>query len=627
MRRFRVLAVAATVATFLLVGIGGLVRATGSGLGCPGWPRCWGRWWPPSHLDPTRFSAADVAAYSYHHAIIEWTHRLVAAAAITLVIAVAIAALIWLRDNPRIMWAALGTAILILVQAALGAIVVKEETAAWLVAVHFGTAMLLVGALVFIVVSTFDLTPGGRWPPVDRGFATLTRVTAASTFVLLLVGAYVRATNATLVFSDWPLMDGRLVPTLGGVATAQFTHRLLAAAVGLLIAWVAIKAWTSQRRVKPVVVLSTLALVLVVIQIAAGGAIVLTKEATWAIVTHEFVSSLVWGSVAALMLVAGALAVGEPMRDTVVAQAGKGEPTGGVMLAVSAYVALMKPRIIELLLVTTVPAMILAYGGIPPIGLLIATLVGGTLAAGSANAINCYIDRDIDGVMRRTRRRPVPAHRVTPERALTFGYILGVISFYFLSITVNVEAAGLSMLAIGFYVFVYTLWLKRSTSQNIVIGGAAGAVPVLVGWAAVTQHVGVAALIMFAIVFVWTPPHFWALALHYKNDYAAARVPMLPVVKGLDETLRQILLYSIALVPVTLLLIPFAHLGPIYLVSAIVLGGIFIGRAARMRRNYVPQRAVALFHYSIAYLTLLFASVAADKMLGGSAMFASILRG
>ena len=259
--------------------------------------------------------------------------------------------------------------------------------------------------------------------------------------------------------------------------------------------------------------------------------------------------------------------------------------------------------------------MFLAAHRVPSPWLILATLVGGTLAAGSANAINQYLDRDIDEVMKRTRRRPLPSSDVTPERALRFGFVLGTISFFFLAITVNVLAAELALSAIAFYVFVYTMWLKRTSTQNIVIGGAAGAVPALVGWAAVTGALAPPAWILFAIVFVWTPPHFWALAMRYKGDYAAAGVPMLPVVKGEEETRRQILLYSLVLFGVTLLLVPVAHMGSIYLVTAVGLGGAFVYRALKLWQTGDPARSWGLFKFSIWYLAALFAAVAVDAVI------------
>ncbi len=279
-----------------------------------------------------------------------------------------------------------------------------------------------------------------------------------------------------------------------------------------------------------------------------------------------------------------------------------------------AYIALTKPRIIELLLVTTVPAMILAAKGVPSLWLIAATLIGGTLAAGGANTINCYVDRDIDEVMARTRKRPLPSHQVAPRRALHFGIALGVISFFFLWGTVNILSAVLAEAALLFYVFVYTLGMKRSTPQNIVIGGAAGAMPALVGWAAVTGDVGLPALVLFGIIFYWTPPHFWALALRYERDYAAAGVPMMPVIYGPEETTKHILLYSVMLLAMSLILFPVAHMGLLYLAAALALNGAFLAKAVGLRRHPSPARAFTLFHYSIYYLALLFVAVAADTL-------------
>jgi len=289
------------------------------------------------------------------------------------------------------------------------------------------------------------------------------------------------------------------------------------------------------------------------------------------------------------------------------------EPTASNVVA--AYVALTKPRIIELLLITTVPAMVLAADGWPSTLLVLWTLIGGTLAAGGANAINCYVDRDIDEVMGRTRRRPLPMHRVPPRNALLFGVSLGVAAFIFLVVTVNTISAVLALCALLFYVFVYTLGMKRSSPQNIVIGGAAGAVPALVGWSAVTGTVDLAALAMFGIIFYWTPPHFWALAMKYEDDYAAAKVPMMPVVYGIKETTRHILLYSLLLFAMCLALFSVGRLGLIYLGAALVLNGAFIAMAVKLYRNPDTKIAWGLFRFSILYLALLFASIAADVLI------------
>jgi protoheme IX farnesyltransferase len=280
-----------------------------------------------------------------------------------------------------------------------------------------------------------------------------------------------------------------------------------------------------------------------------------------------------------------------------------------------AYVALTKPHVIELLLVTTIPAMVLARHGIPSPWLMLVTLGAGFLAAGGANAINCYADRDIDQIMARTQGRPLPQHAIEPRNALLFGAALGCVSFLLFVVFVNLLSGVLAIAALLFYVFVYTLWLKRSTPSNIVIGGAAGSLPPMIGWAAVTGHVGVTAAILFAIIFVWTPPHFWALALRYEKEYEAAGVPMLPVVKGDGETRRQILLYAVLLVPVSLLLVPAHAVGILYVAAALALGGWFVLQAWHLYRDPAQNPPMRLFAYSISYLALLFGAMLVDQVL------------
>ena len=282
------------------------------------------------------------------------------------------------------------------------------------------------------------------------------------------------------------------------------------------------------------------------------------------------------------------------------------------------YLALTKPRIIELLLVTTVPTMIVAERGMPSAWLVLATLVGGSFAAGSANTINCYVDRDIDVRMHRTERRPLPTSVVTPAEALRFGVVLGAVATVWLGLAVNWLSAALALAAIGFYVFVYTLGMKRTTPSNIVIGGAAGCMPVLIGWSAVTGRVEVPAFVLFAVIFYWTPPHFWALAIKFRDDYAAASVPMLPVVAGVRETAKQIVLYSWAMVAVSLLFHPVARMGNVYLGAAVVLGAMFLREAhglASRARSGAAVKPMRLFHWSITYLTLLFAAMAVDQLV------------
>ena len=281
-----------------------------------------------------------------------------------------------------------------------------------------------------------------------------------------------------------------------------------------------------------------------------------------------------------------------------------------------AYLALMKLRVIELLLVTTIPAMFLAARGFPSLWLVAVVLVGGTMSAGSANALNCVVDADIDAVMKRTKARPLVKHTVSPRNALIFGVALGVASFAVLWLGANLLAALLSLAAILFYVFVYTMGLKRRTSQNIVWGGAAGCMPVIIGWAAVTGTVGWPAWVMFGVIFFWTPPHFWALAMRYREDYAAAGVPMLPVVATKEKVARQILIYSWVMVAWTLLLVPAT--GWVYAVFAVVFGAWFLVTAQRLHGSVRKGRdtnPMVLFHVSNTYLMLVFVALAVDSAL------------
>src|SRR5262249_50052562 len=274
-----------------------------------------------------------------------------------------------------------------------------------------------------------------------------------------------------------------------------------------------------------------------------------------------------------------------------------------------------KPRIIELLLVTTLPAMFVAARGVPDAWTAFATMLGGAVAAGGANTINCYLDRDIDALMKRTKRRPLPSGQVSPAGALAFGLTLSVVSFVFLTVAVNFLTAALAESAIRFYVFVYTVWLKRSTVENIVIGGAAGAVPPLCGWAGVTGSLDAAPLLMFAIVFLWTPPHFWALAIGYTTDYAAAGVPMLPVTKGAREARKRSLVYAVAMVATSLALVLTGAVGAFYAVVAAALGAGFIWLTWRQMRVATTKVAMALFRYSMTYLALLFIAMMVDQFI------------
>lgn len=296
---------------------------------------------------------------------------------------------------------------------------------------------------------------------------------------------------------------------------------------------------------------------------------------------------------------------------------GGGRSAGPAWARLVGYWQLTKPRVVLLLLVTTICAMLVVGGLQVPLWLLAATLVGGALSAGGANAVNCVVDRDVDSLMRRTRARPLVVGRLLPPSALVYGLGLGLVSFGLLAALVNLLAATLAAVGYLFYVLVYSVWLKRWTDQNIVIGGTAGAIPPLVGWAAVTDRIDVLALLMFLIVFLWTPPHFWALALVRREDYARARIPMLPVVRGEERTRREILTYCGVLVACTLGVAPLGRTGPLYLASAAVLGGGLLRLAWRLHREKTVAAAWSLFKFSNAYLALLFGAMVVDRLVRG----------
>jgi protoheme IX farnesyltransferase len=616
--RFQKLAAATVVTTILLVTIGVIVRATGSGMGCPDWPLCHGQVIPP--LDDPK-------------AWIEWIHRTVAVIIGFEVLGLAILAVVDHRDRRLLVGATLGAIVLVGFQAWLGKETVRLNNSGESVTAHLAAAMTLLGLLVWILArSLYPARLGGGG---SQRFTLIAAFGAASVFALLLFGSQVTATSQWFVFPDWPLMGGTPFPVLTDANSAHVLHRWIAVVVGLIVAGVVLAAWRQRPRQRAIVRLAALAALLFPIQALIGGLQILTMLSGWTQTLHLAVGAVIWALLVALVSVAylenrSVVAV-EPAGgsgDPATGGRSDTEPAGGRTRTdtVRAYIALTKPRIIELLLVTTVPAMVLATREVPGIQmghwlwLTVWTLVGGTLAAGSANAINCYLDRDIDLLMARTRRRPLPAHEVDPERAVVFGLVLGGIAFAVLAFFVNLLAAFLGLLAIAFYVVVYTILLKRSTPQNIVIGGAAGALPPVIGWAAVTGNVGVPALLLFALVFYWTPPHFWALSLRIRKDYAAAGVPMLPVVRGIPETTRQIGLYTILMVAISLILFAVARMGPVYLVAAVVLGVLFLRQAWGLWKRGDSEEestagAIRLYRYSISYLTLLFAAIALDTLV------------
>ncbi|MFN8523428.1 MAG: heme o synthase [Chloroflexota bacterium] len=596
MNLVRRLSLAAAVSTYFLIVVGAIVRTTGSGLGCPDWPLCHGQVVPPP----------ETAAW------IEFSHRLFGAVVSTLIVVVTAASWIWGRSRLYLVGPASAILPLLAIQIGLGAVVVALELPGLVVMVHLGFALVILALLVWVAIAARPPVGTVRGNPRD-GFSKLVHWTMAVTFILLLVGGYVRARGAGWACMGFPDCNGRALPFgSGGLVDLHLTHRLLAYVAFALIVAVALRARAARPDVPAIARVAWSTVFIALVQVAIGAIAVIFGPG-WDVQTaHVAGASAVWSMVVVLYALTWRSRRGEP----VTAQDEAVSPRdGSTRDLVTAYVQLTKPRVMVLLLVTTLAAMLMAQRGVPSLALVFFTLLGGALAAGGAGAINHYLDRDIDVKMSRTSSRPLPNGLIPPENALAFGVSLGVLSFALMSWFVNVLAAALSLLALLFYVFVYTRWLKRSTPLNIVIGGAAGAIPPVVGLAAVTNEITPLAVFLFAIIFIWTPPHFWALALLMKDEYRAAGVPMLPIVKGDVETCRQILGYSVGMVLLTVSVSAVGLLGSVYLISASLLGGIFVYYAVQLIRDMSAMAARRLFRYSILYLALLFVAMVVDRQV------------
>jgi protoheme IX farnesyltransferase len=579
--RYRALVYLTLFVSFLVVVWGGVVRVTGSGLGCPDWPMCHGQFLP----------SLDAATR------IEWFHRFLGVAGGLTGASLLIATLVAYRSDRRTVALVVTAAALYVLQAALGAIVVLLELPDTWVTVHLANAELVLAVLTVLAV-------GVRWPStvtarqVGAPWTALLLAGAVGTFVLMLTGAYVRGDGATMACTTWPLCDDGVLPVFGPAAV-HMAHRWVALIVGAVVILGCWQAWRHRRESEGLGALAIATALVFVAQVVVGALNPLTGFSPWALGAHPAIASLLWCCMVAMTVVAW-------------------HPSMPSRAMVSDLVALTKPAIMSLLLLTALGGMFLAERGVPPFGLLVATLIGGAAASGGASALNQYFDRDIDDLMRRTRRRPLPSHRVPDEWAIGLGLALNIVAFAVLAFFTNVVAALLALSGTLFYIFVYTLWLKRTTVQNIVIGGAAGAIPPLVGWAAVTGSLDLSAWLLFAIVFFWTPAHFWALALLIRDDYARAGVPMLPVVRGEEATAWGILTYAVSLIPLSLLLFIGGGLGLLYLVAAIALGLVFVGLAIRLIRAAAARRraiARSIYLYSLLYLALLFVAIMVDASL------------
>jgi heme o synthase len=592
-----------TVITYFLIALGGTVLATDSGLSCQDWPFCNGQ-----------------AYYTgTYHTFLEQFHRFTAATVSILIVFLFVGIIVWARKDRALLTLAIAAPILLAIQIVLGGLTVLWKLPPQIITAHLATALAIFAIVITIAVLSGKPAPSRELPAKTRKFAQLAISNALLVYILMLLGSYVTGSEAGLACQGWPLCTPAPWAVSNHLAEINILHRLFAVFVGLVMLWTVMSALRRWRIARGQAIVGLVAGLLFICQAVVGGLIVLLEEPAFVAGLHLALATAVWGTLVLLAALATNQLRAAPQQqeleqmEQVEAEAYK--ESGVVRQTIANYVDLMKPHVTVLLLGVTAAAMAIARQGLPPLALVIPTLLGGAMAAGSANCINCYIDRDIDQIMGRTQRRSLPSGRVEPRQALAFGIFLGISSFIILTLFVNLLSAVLAFSAILFYVFIYTLWLKRSTVQNIVIGGAAGAVPVLVGWAAITNSLSMPAIWLFAIIFFWTPPHFWALALLIQKDYEKAGIPMLPVVKGEAETRRQILLYSVLLLAITLVLFAMGAMGYLYLVGAVILGGGLVYLAIRLWLDQSKKWARTLFWYSNMYLAAIFAIMVLDRVI------------
>jgi protoheme IX farnesyltransferase len=595
-RLYRWLAWTAAFSAFGLIVLGGIVRITGSGMGCGDhWPKCNGEWFPPLDL-PT---------------MIEIGHRW--AAVLVSILVVALGVVTWKRHRaePRLRNPAILAVGLLLLQVLLGAVTVKLELPAVVVIVHLANAMALLGTI--LVAGLRANEQAGPSEGVTAGVASgsprsphyrLTALAAALGFIVVLLGALVANYHAGFVCQGFPLCSGSLLPPRTPFGAIHWIHRVAAFAFLGYMGWLTFRL---RRDESPLFRPASMVLMLVVAQIGIAAAMVLNLLPTGLRAVHLLMGTAIWSALIILLWLSRS-------RDRVKGRIESAQP--GSPRIVSDLVSLTKPRIISLLLVTTVLPMFITGRGMPSGSLIFWVIIGGYLMAGGANAINMWFDRDIDDKMSRTRTRPIPSGRMSPGFVLAFGCLLGGAAFVIFYFLANPLSAWLALAGLLFYVLVYTVWLKRSSPQNIVIGGAAGAFPPLVGWTAVTGSLDLTAVYLFAIIFYWTPPHFWALALIKQGEYAKAGVPMMPVVRGDRYTKIQMFGYTIMLVPLTILPWLSGSLGTLYAVIALLLGARLLWYCVRLlKETTVTATAWGMYKYSLLYLFLLFGAMGLDRAI------------
>ncbi len=587
------LAWAALIAALLTVAVGGIVRVTGSGLGCPDWPLCHGRIIPP----------ADLGAW------LEYSHRLTATLTVVFTLLLAASGLLRYGWSDRRFHLILAAPLLLLVQVVLGGLTVLLHLSPEVALVHTAVAMTFVGLLAVVVVVT--ATPNGWRRPFFSGpealrYRWILGLLGAATYILIISGAYVTRTGASLACLGYPLC-GDADGGMGELQWNNMAHRGVALLVGVLMLGALGTALTLRHRA--VTLLTVLLATLFVLQAALGATTVVLELPAWSRGAHLALAGVFFAGV---VLLFAALWRGRSVPQGAAAIAGPSQVS--MTSTAAAFFWLTKPNIIVLLLISTLAGMLAAAGGAVPWTTAFAVLGGGFLCAGGAGAMNSYMDRERDVAMRRTSRRPIPSGRVSPRAAFVFSIAISLLSLP-LFLSVNTLVATLSAVAWVYYVFIYSGYLKERTTQNIVIGGAAGAFPPLIGWVAVTGALDVPGVLLFMIVFLWTPPHAWALAIMMKEEYRQVNVPMLPVVRGEAETGRQSLLYAIVLVAFTILPFALGYFGLLYFAGALAFGAPLLWLAWKLYRSPGKPAAIRLYRYSTLYLALLFLVLALDRAL------------
>jgi protoheme IX farnesyltransferase len=589
--KLRYLIFATAIFTFLLIVIGIVVRVTESGSMCPDWPTCYGAWTPPERTNM----------------LIPYVHRAIAFVSGILLMASTVWSVWRFRNLNLITRPLIGALIVLGVQIIVGREIVRLDSTPILAAIHLGLALLVQAFLLIAVVSAFSKLHTRLHLSYRSSFARLSLATLVATFAVLVSGAYVAVSGAATACSGWPLCNGMVIPTdmLGWI---NFGHRLISGLAATLIVWLVIQAWRTQRSQTGILVSTTAAGVLMVAQVLMGAFETAQGYPIYLLGLHIATAVAVWATLIVQSVLTGIAnrTTAEELEDACAAN------RPGI---IKDFLLLTKPIVVVLLLVTTFAGMVVGAESWPSLSLIFWTMLGGFLAAGGSGAINQYIDRHDDIKMQRTSKRPLPAGRLSPAEGLAFGVGIALASFYIMVVFVNFLAAMLTLAGIIYYVLLYSIILKKTTVQNIVIGGGAGAIPPLVGWAAATGSLNIPSLFLFAVIFMWTPPHFWALALVRRNDYARAGVPMMPVVRGERETRWQIFLYTIELVALTMVLPLFGLGGSIYLIAAAVLGGALLYSAFKVWRGTGNKVAWKMYRHSSMYLAFLFLALMVDALI------------